>query len=101
MIPWSTAQARHAACAGQARQIRLASSIWRSAGPIVPTGKGQRGAIQSALSATELPDGLRITPPPELGEVRTASAPVALKVDSAMAVECQNVSEKTGVSNKP
>jgi hypothetical protein len=33
VIPWSIAQARHAACIGQDRQIRLASSIWAQCGP--------------------------------------------------------------------
>jgi hypothetical protein len=51
VIPWSIAQARHAACAGQDRQIRLASSIWRSAGPSVPTGK-KRSASASRQAAS-------------------------------------------------
>jgi len=51
VIPWSIAQARHAACAGHARQIRLASSIWRCAGPIVPTGK-KKSASRSRQAAS-------------------------------------------------
>jgi predicted TIM-barrel fold metal-dependent hydrolase len=41
VIAPSIAQARHAACAGQARQIRLASSIWRGAAlSCRPGGRG-------------------------------------------------------------
>jgi hypothetical protein len=50
--PFSSAQARHGACAGQARQIRFASPIWTSAGPVVPIGKNSSGSAswQAALS---------------------------------------------------
>jgi hypothetical protein len=81
VIPWSIAQARHAACAGQDRQIRLASSIWRSAGPIVPTGK-KRSASASRQAASSCqsvrmvivrPSAWRGGPRPGSGEIRSAS----------------------------
>jgi hypothetical protein len=48
---WSSAQARHGICTGQVRHSRLASRIWRSAGPAVLIGKNNSGsALRQAAS---------------------------------------------------
>jgi hypothetical protein len=51
VITPSIAQARHAACAGQARQIHLASPIWRSAGTIVRRAAQGMGRTLAQSSA--------------------------------------------------
>jgi hypothetical protein len=48
---WSSAQARHGICTGQVRHSRLASRIWRNAGPAVLIGKNNSGsALRQAAS---------------------------------------------------
>jgi len=55
VIPFSRAQARHGVRAGQARQIRFASLIWRSAGPVAPIGKNRSGsAWRQAASSRQV-----------------------------------------------
>jgi hypothetical protein len=49
---WSNAHARHGVRTGHAWRMRLASSMWRSAGPVALTGKNRSGSAwrQAALS---------------------------------------------------
>jgi len=58
VTPFSRAQARHGVRAGQARQIRFASLIWRSAGPVAPIGKNRSGsAWRQAASLRQVARG--------------------------------------------
>src|ERR1700750_1986661 len=50
--PSSSAHARHGFRTGQARQIRLASLIWSSAGPVVPIGKNRSGSASRQAASS-------------------------------------------------
>src|ERR1700719_1683465 len=50
--PSSSAHARHRFRTGQARQIRLASLIWSSAGPVVPIGKNRSGSASRQAASS-------------------------------------------------
>ena len=42
---WPNAKSRHGSSASHERQTRLATSIWSTAGPVVPTGKKRSGSV--------------------------------------------------------
>src|SRR4029077_7523834 len=48
----SSAQARHWVCAGQVRQTRFASPIWRWAGPVVPIGENRSGSASRQAASS-------------------------------------------------